>query len=133
MTYSSLPSSSVTSIRSSLPAQKLGFDTNERRLEDEFESWQRERNREARAQFDEMLRENSFVQFWAKLGKIGGEGMEGGGVKRDETGFGEDEGEAGGGNVDMKELAKSVDVGEIEKVLKVRFCFFIVFGRLMRG
>jgi transcription elongation regulator 1 len=42
-----------------------------------------------------------------------------GGVKRDDNGD-EDEGEAGGGNVDMKKLAKSVDITEMEKVLKVR-------------
>ncbi|EIM85639.1 uncharacterized protein STEHIDRAFT_140208 [Stereum hirsutum FP-91666 SS1] len=122
--FSSLPPSTLSSIASSLPAQKLGFDSDserggrgERGLEDEFEGWQRERTREARVQFGEMLRENSFVQFWAGLGKMGGEGVEGG-VKRDETGVGEDEGEAGGGNVDMKALAKSVDIREIEKVLK---------------
>lgn len=96
-------------------------------MEDEFEGWQRERTREARVQFGEMLRENSFVQFWAGLGKMGGEGVEGG-VKRDETGVGEDEGEAGGGNVDMKALAKSVDIREIEKVLKVCFTFFLSFA-----
>lgn len=65
-----------------------------------------------------MLHENSFVDFWGRLGKIGGEGVEGG-VKRDDNGD-EDEGEAGGGNVDMKKLAKSVDITEMEKVLKVR-------------
>lgn len=41
-----------------------------------------------------------------------------GGVKADEA-ENEDEGEAGGGKVDMKVLAKGVDVQEVEKVLKV--------------
>ena len=85
-------------------------------LEREFERWQRERNTKARTAFDQMLRENSFVEFWVRLGKIGGEGVDGG-VKAEEVG--EDEGEGGGGTVDMKELAKHVDVGEIVKVLKV--------------
>lgn len=65
-----------------------------------------------------MLQENSFVEFWGRLGKIGGEGVEGG-VKRDDDGD-EDAGEGGGGNVDMKKLAKSVDITEMVKVLKVR-------------
>ena len=64
-----------------------------------------------------MLHENSFVEFWGRLGKVGGEGVEGG-VTRDDGGD-EDEGEGGGGNVDMKKLAKSVDITEMEKVLKV--------------
>ena len=42
-----------------------------------------------------------------------------GGVKADDEGKAEDEGEGGGGKVDMKALAKTVDVAEIEKVLKV--------------
>ncbi len=69
-----------------------------------------------------MLTENAFVEFWGRLGKIGGEGVDGG-VKADD--LGEGEGEGGGGNVDMKVLAKNVDVGEMEKVLKasVELCF----------
>ncbi|KAJ7904478.1 hypothetical protein B0H14DRAFT_2663034 [Mycena olivaceomarginata] len=76
-------------------------------LPHEFEKWQRERTTESRQAFDEMLAENSFVEFWGKLKKIGGEGADGG-VKADEA-ENEDEGEAGGGKVDMK---------EVEKVLK---------------
>lgn len=105
----------LESILTSLPVTKLGYDID--RLEDEFNKWQRERTHEARQAFDQMLQENSFVEFWGRLGKIGGEGV-GGGVKRDEVGE-EDEGEAGGGNVDMKQLAKNVDISDMEKVLKV--------------
>lgn len=104
----------VTSLHSSLPATKLGFDVF--KLEEEFNRWQSRRTTEARKAFDDMLHENSFVEFWGRLGKIGGEGV-GGGVKRDD-GVDEDEGEGGGGNVDMKKLAKSVDITEMEKVLK---------------
>lgn len=65
-----------------------------------------------------MLSENSFVEFWGRLGKLGGEGVDGG-VKADDTG--EDEGEGGGGKVDMKVLAKKVDLEEMEKVLRVSY------------
>ena len=89
------------------------------KLEEEFDRWQRIRTTEARKAFDDMLHENSFVEFWGRLGKIGGEGVEGG-VKRDEDGDEDAAGEGGGGNVDMKKLAKSVDITEMVKVLKVR-------------
>lgn len=104
----------LPSLLSSLSVTKLGLDVEG--LEHEFDKWQRERTTESRQAFDEMLGENSFVEFWGRLGKIGGEGVDGG-VKADE--LGEDEGEAGGGKVDMKALAKNVDVGDMERVLKV--------------
>lgn len=137
------PESLPKSVRHSLPAIKLGFareqderpdngndDTDDeddpdkpsRRhsldigLADEFARWQRARGTEARLAFDAMLGENSFVEFWGRLAKIGGEGV-GGGVPTEEDE--EDEGEGGGGKVDMKALAKNVDVGEMEKVLQV--------------
>lgn len=111
--FSDLP---LSSLLSSLPVTKLGYDAEQ--LEREFEKWQRERTHEARLAFDEMLGENAFVEFWGRLGKIGGEGVEGG-VAADD--LGEDEGEGGGGKVDMKALAKNVDTKEIERVLKVYF------------
>ncbi len=111
--FTALP---VPSLLSSLPATKLGFDVF--KLEQEFDKWQLTRTTGAREAFNDMLSENSFVEFWGRLRKIGGEGTEGG-VKRDEDDD-EDEGEGGGGNVDMKKLAKNVDITEMEKVLKVR-------------
>ncbi|KAJ7744447.1 hypothetical protein DFH07DRAFT_924950 [Mycena maculata] len=109
--FDSLP---ISSFLGALSVTKLGLNT--RSLEHEFVRWQRERTTEYRKAFDEMLAENSFVEFWGKLKKIGGEGVDGG-VKADEL-ENEDEGEGGGGKVDMKALAKSVDVVEVEKVLK---------------
>ncbi|KAH7929430.1 HSP90-domain-containing protein [Leucogyrophana mollusca] len=108
--FSTLP---LESLMKSLPATKLGFKVHD--LESEYDKWQRERTHEARKAFDEMLNENAFVDFWGRLGKIGGEGVDGG-VKADE--MGEDEGEGFGGRVDMKALAKNVDISDVEKVLK---------------
>lgn len=105
----------IESISISLPATKLGM-TDESSLRKVYEKWQRERAIEARAAFDEMLKENSFVEFWGRLQKIGGEGVDGG-VKADEDEDTE-EGEGGGGRVDMKALAKSVDIDEMVKVLR---------------
>lgn len=98
---------------SSLPATKLGL--NKRDIEHEFERWQRERNTEARKAFDEMMGENSFVEFWGRLGKIGGAGVDSS-IQNDDIGEEENE---DGERVDMKKLAKAVDVKEILKVLKV--------------
>ncbi|KAF9780106.1 hypothetical protein BJ322DRAFT_1101483 [Thelephora terrestris] len=108
-TFSALP---VDTLLSSLPATKLGF--RKRDLEHEFERWQRERNTEARMAFDEMMGENSFIEFWGRLGKIGGAGVDSS-IQNDDIGEEEGEGEE---RVDMKKLAKGVDVKEILKVLK---------------
>jgi hypothetical protein len=112
--FSSLP---IPYLLTSLPVTKLGLDIGA--LEAEFERWQRGRTTQARNEFDQMLGESSFIEFWGRLGKIGGEGVEGG-IKADD--LGEDEGEGGGGKVDMKQLAKTIDVEEIEKVLRVSLC-----------
>ena len=115
--FSTLP---VDSVLSSVPATKLGF--NERDLEHEFERWQRERNTEARKAFDEMMGENSFVEFWGRLGKIGGAGVDST-IQNDDIGEEEKEDEE---RVDMKKLAKGVDVKEIVKVLKVWFIYLAI-------
>lgn len=144
------------SVRGSLPAVKLGFVSGEpetqgpddqcdeddnddedvptnrsrlnRGLADEYARWQRTKVTEARLAFDALLSENSFVEFWGRLAKMGGEGV-GGGVPIDEDDEENEEGEGGGGKVDMKALAKNVDVSEMEKVLKVGR-FVLSLGRL---
>jgi len=72
-------------------------------LEQNFDIWQRKRLQDARKSFDEMLTENSFVEFWGRLGKIGGKGID------DSIGTDDIE-ESEGEKVDMKTLAKHVDV-----------------------
>ena len=101
---------------SSPPVIKLGFHIEQ--VEDEYDEWQRERTTSSRIAFDEMLGENSFVEFWGRLGKIGGEGVNSS-VKIDGDDIGEGDGEE---KVDMKALAKNIDIREMEKVLKVRNC-----------
>lgn len=99
---------------SSAPVSRLAFHADQ--VETEFVKWQRERTSAARIAFDEMMSENAFVEFWGRLGKIGGQAI-GDSLKLD----GEDIGEAGDEEekVDMKALAKTVDLKEMEKVLKV--------------
>ncbi|OSC98923.1 hypothetical protein PYCCODRAFT_1470576 [Trametes coccinea BRFM310] len=105
--FTALP---VASLLSSLPVTKLGYDVEQ--LEREYDKWQRERWTEARAAFDQMLSENSFVEFWGRLGKMEGKGVN---VSITNEDLGEDEEEA---QVDMKALAKNVDLKEMIKVLK---------------
>jgi transcription elongation regulator 1 len=58
---------------------------------------------EARSAFDQMLAENSFVEFWGRLGKMGGKGID--------SSIGTDDLEDDAGDkVDMKALAKNVNV-----------------------
>ncbi|KAI0774144.1 hypothetical protein C8Q74DRAFT_813049 [Fomes fomentarius] len=105
--FTALP---VASLLSSLPVTRLGHNIDQ--LEREFEKWQRQRSQEARAAFDQMLSENSFVEFWGRLGKIGGKGVDES-IKYDDIGDDAEEEQ-----VDMKALAKSVDLKEVTKVLK---------------
>ncbi|KAI9001432.1 hypothetical protein BD414DRAFT_452913 [Trametes punicea] len=105
--FTALP---VASLLSSLPVTKLGYDVEQ--LEREYDRWQRERWTEARAAFDQMLSENSFVEFWGRLGKMEGKAVNVS-IKNEDLGDDEDEEQ-----VDMKALAKNVDLKEMIKVLK---------------
>ncbi|KAJ8455308.1 hypothetical protein ONZ51_g12521 [Trametes cubensis] len=105
--FTALP---VASLLSSLPATKLGYTVED--LEREYDKWQRERWTDARAAFDQMLSENSFVEFWGRLGKMDAKGVN---VSIKNEDLGDDEEEE---QVDMKALAKNVDLKEMIKVLK---------------
>jgi hypothetical protein len=98
------------------------------KLEQEFAGWQSDRYSTAREAFGAMLKENAFVEFWGRVGKMGVVEAEekarlGKVVFGDEQGDnGADEmeeGEGGGGKADLKSLAKGIDVKEIERVLRV--------------
>lgn len=106
--FTALP---VSSLLTSLPAVKLGFDI--QKLEDEYDKFKRERTHQARLAFDQMLSENAFVEFWGRLGKIGGKGVDES-IKVDDLEEVLDE-----QVVDMKTLAKNVDLKEMTKVLQV--------------
>ena len=109
-TFGDLP---VDELISSPHVAKLGYDI--RQLEDEFSRWQRQRFTDSRQAFDEMLNENSFVEFWGRLSKMSD-------VKLDQglqiTNEDIDDDEVTN-KIDMKTLAKTVDIGEMVKVLRV--------------
>ncbi|KAF9058208.1 hypothetical protein BJ165DRAFT_1426379 [Panaeolus papilionaceus] len=104
--FTSLP---IETILSSVAATQLHLTEDD--LQHEYHKWIREQTSAARVAFDEMLSENSFVEFWGRLGKIDTKDST---VKIDDEDIGEMEEE----KVDMKVLAKNVDLREMEKVLK---------------
>lgn len=111
---------SFASIRASLPARNLRLDSNSDALEAEFEDWSRARVAQAERDFQDMLDENAFVEFWGRLKKMQERGE--GGMKVEvgaEDLAGEEANEEDRENIDLKTLAKGVDVQEIERVLKV--------------
>jgi len=105
------------------PVQKLGLD-DAHHLEDAYARWRGAKRNEAERAFQAMLGENAFVEFWGRVRKDqmtqkGREDAERMGVKMDDDDIiGEEEGEEEGEKVDLKALARGIDVREIEKVLR---------------
>jgi transcription elongation regulator 1 len=119
-------------------------------MEHEFDVWMDERTSVARADFQKLLEENSFVEFWGKVRKTG-RNVEGEDEDEDEAekrGFaikpGEEdlsmnldaEGDVGGIGAevededkgkDLKSLANSIGEEEVERVLKVLLTLLILF------
>lgn len=86
----------------------------------------------SRRAFDEMLSENSFVEFWGRLSKMGGDGVEGSVKIENEDIIGEDGVDSGASKVDMKSLAKNIDIQEMEKVLKASICYVPPHQRFLK-
>ncbi|EFI27699.1 peptide-binding protein [Coprinopsis cinerea okayama7 len=103
----------VDTIVSSPHTKKLGYDISQ--VEDEFYRWQKQRYAEARRAFDEMLNENSFVEFWGRLSKMKDVTLDQG-LQVTSEDIGEDDEPVS--KLNMKTLAETVDIGEMVKVLK---------------
>ncbi|EJU03929.1 hypothetical protein DACRYDRAFT_115219 [Dacryopinax primogenitus] len=117
--FSALPVSLITS----LPASKLGL--NPRTLAKEFDTWCEEKLATARKEFDDMLRENSFVQFWGqakKLGQASAAEAEQQGVQLEETAaYGDEEefvSEEADGAGGLGKRAAEVGLEQVERVLR---------------
>lgn len=88
------------------------------RLESLYKSYNQKRELQSRREFDELLQENSVVQYWVKMQK---ETMNGDAQKiADEE---EDDDEEA---IDLRTMANQVDLPAIEAVLKVRRRFSVV-------
>ena len=94
--------------------QRLSLDSDG--LEDRFNAWRRMTEHEARKEFDTMLGENSFVEFWGRMRKKDLDEAARA-VREDEREEGEGMGE--GGAADLTALAKQIDLEEVKSVLRV--------------
>lgn len=105
--------------------QRLGLDVNT--LEDRWKAWLANREVEARHQFDVMLGENSFVEFWGKMRKktvdeaaaAVANAKSDPDQKDDEEEEEDAEGLGNGGTADLTALAQQIDLNEIKAVLRV--------------
>jgi transcription elongation regulator 1 len=97
-------------------------------LEDRFKAWHRLRETEARREFDQMLGENSFVEFWGRMRK---KKLDEAALKVEADEMEEGEGLGDGGSADLTALAKQIDLDEIKAVLRVSLTMFVAEARLM--
>lgn len=104
---------------SNLPIVIRLIGTNLDRLEKLHESWSRKRYGEARKEFDALLKENSMLEYWGRLQKKE-DGDEGGKGIADED---EDEDD---GALDLKTMAKQVDIKAMHAVLKVSVSYLVI-------
>jgi hypothetical protein len=105
----------------------------------EWEAWLSKRATDARADFQKLLEENSFVEFWGKVGKLedanqddrrlvvpGEEDLQMNQMGGGPAGVAADDGSEG--KADLKTLAKNINEKEIEWVLQVcRSAMLVVY------
>lgn len=117
--------SSDESAQSSMSPERLLMITTVNRLIDDrsrsgglktiegyFDSWKQKKEAWARQEFEEMCGESSFVDFWCRMKNIAKENEVG-----DKT-IGEDGQDEDEEVVDLRAMAESIDLSEIETVLK---------------
>lgn len=91
------------------------------KLETRFDEWQAVRTQQAKTDFEALLKENKFVDFWGRLKNKAMAAAEDGEAGADDED--EDEGEGGGGNANLDIMAKQVDLKEMHDVLKVSLIY----------
>lgn len=111
--------------------QRQGLDVQS--LEEKWNAWKRTRETTARAEFDVMLGENSFVDFWGKMRKkkqdeAAAKALQGDDDGGADTEEGQGEGLGDGGDRDLADLAQQIDLDEIKSVLRVSSnCLLLYF------
>jgi transcription elongation regulator 1 len=89
-------------------------------LEERFRVWKRGQEAQARQDFDAMLGESAFVDFWGRMRKAK---LDEGALAVAEDEREEGEGAGDGGAASLVDMAKHIDLKEIHSVLRVRCCF----------
>lgn len=89
---------------------RLGLDA--RALEERYDQWVQSREEKARAEFIELLGENSFVDFWGRMRnkEIDADASK---IKDEEMADDEE-----GKDKNMVDLAQNIDLGEIKSILR---------------
>ena len=95
-------------------------------LEDRWNAWKRTLETSARASFDEMLGENSFIEFWGKMRKktLDEKAL----AVKEEDEMEEGEGMGDGGAADLTAMGRQIDLEEIKSVLRVSWDPELVYG-----
>lgn len=93
---------------------RMGLDA--AALEDRFLAWRRAREADARRDFDVLLGENKFVDFWGRMRNKTLDEAAAKVKEHDERDEGEGLGE--GGSADITSLAKQIDLEEVKSVLR---------------
>lgn len=88
-------------------------------LKERYDAWARARAATARVEFDALLSENSFVDFWGRMRKKTLDDAAAKIKDEDAEEMEEGEGEGLGGAADIIALAKQVDLDEIKSILRV--------------
>lgn len=86
------------------------------KLEQRYEQWQDVRFQQARKDFETLLKENSFVDFW---GRMRNKNINDKAYIPENEDEDDDYGAEGGGKANLADMAKSVDLKEIHAVLRV--------------
>jgi transcription elongation regulator 1 len=94
-------------------------------LQERYAAWKRGKEAEARQDFETMLGENSFVEFWGKMRK---KILDEAALKVQEDEMDEGEGLGDGGTADITALAKQIDLDEIKSVLRVSIQISLATG-----
>lgn len=87
------------------------------KLESRYEEWQKVRFQQSKAEFQALLKESSFVDFWGRLKNkaLANQGVIPGEDDDDE----EDDADEAGGKANLETMAKQIDLKEMHDVLQV--------------
>jgi len=81
-----------------------------------YEEWQKVRFQQSKAEFQALLKESSFVDFW---GRMKNKAIAGQGIIPNEDSDEEDDADETGGKANLEVMAKQIDLKEMHDVLQV--------------
>jgi transcription elongation regulator 1 len=87
------------------------------KLQSRYEEWQRVRFQQSKAEFQALLKESSFVDFWGRMKNkaLAGQGV----IPNEDSDEEDDAGDETGGKANLEMMAKQIDLKEMHDVLQV--------------